>query len=61
MIKDILQQGDWMYSLDFKDTYLTVPIAKEYCFCRMAEYSNLLAFPLGSAMPHEFSQNSHVQ
>ena len=31
MIKDLLQPGDWMCSLDLKDAYLTVPIAKEHC------------------------------
>ena len=30
MIKDLLQPGDWMCSLDLKDAYLTVPIAKEH-------------------------------
>jgi len=30
MIKDLLQQGDWMCSLDLKDAYLAVPIAKEH-------------------------------
>ena len=30
MTKDLLQPGDWMCSLDLKDAYLTVPIAKEH-------------------------------
>ena len=29
MIKDLLQPGDWMYSLDLKDAYLAVPITKK--------------------------------
>jgi len=31
MVKDILQPGDWMCSLDLKDAYHLVPIAKEHC------------------------------
>ena len=31
MIKDLLQPGDWMCSLDLRDAYQTVPIAKEHC------------------------------
>ena len=30
MIKDVLQPGDWMCSLDLKDAYLSVSITKEH-------------------------------
>ena len=52
MIKDLLQPWDWICSLDLKDPYLTVPIAKNIAnvsiFYGMPEYLNLLASPLDS-------------
>ena len=30
VIKDILQKGDWMVSIDLKDAYLSVAVAEEY-------------------------------
>ena len=29
VLKDILQEGDWMVSIDLKDAYLSVPVAKK--------------------------------
>ena len=46
MIKDLLQAGDWMCSLDFKDAYLAVPIAKEHCkYLRFLWSGRILEFP----------------
>ena len=30
VIRDLLQRGDWMTSIDLKDAYLSVPVAKEH-------------------------------
>jgi hypothetical protein len=29
LIRDILQEGNWMVTIDLKDTYLSVPMAKD--------------------------------
>jgi len=64
MIKDLLQSGDWMCSLDLKDAYLTVQIAKEYHKYlrflwngRIFEFT-CLSFGLCSA-PHVFMKLLH--
>ena len=56
MIKHLLQPGDWMCSLDLKDAYFSVPIAKEdhntSVVCGRVEFTDLHASPLASAVPH---------
>ena len=58
MIKDLLQAGDWMRSLDLKDAYLAVLIAKEHrkylCFLWSGKFSCL---PSGlCSAPHVFTK-----
>ena len=65
MIRDLLQPWEWMCSLDLKDPYLTVPIAKKYrkylCFLWDGRYLNLLDSPLDFAVPYKSSWNSYIQ
>jgi len=30
LLKDLLQKGDWMVTIDLKDAYLSVPVAQEH-------------------------------
>ena len=47
MIKDLLQPGDWMCSLDLKDAYLAVPIAKEHHFLWNGRIFEFTCLPFG--------------
>ena len=62
VIRDILQEGDWMASIDLKDAYLSVVIAQKHRrylsgsgWRRVS--SGFSACRLASAMPHGYSQN----
>ena len=59
MVKDILQPGDWMCSINLKDAYLSVSIMPvdrrflRFILYGMARYMSLPVFPLGYAVHHE--------
>ena len=65
MVKDLLQSDDWMYSLDLKDAYHSVAIAKEHhrylCFLWDGWVNEFTCLLLDSAVPPEPSRSCYAQ
>ena len=61
LLKDLLQKGDWMVTIDLKDAYLSVPVAQEHRFflrftwgCQLFQFQ-CLPFGLSTA-PRVFTK-----